>query len=132
MELKPINKASQGLVCFPGYLFFQFIVKQRDSGEDLAILSVLEKTAVEADMESIKNHTNDYSDYISELSVYDSDHFFEILRGIHDVSIDIFNIEFSSLFHAVIPFKQDEEEILGTLSEKDDESGILWSLVKIK
>jgi hypothetical protein len=117
---------------FPGYVFSQYIVKRQDNEEDLAILSILDKTHVESKISTVNSDIELFGAYLSEIQVYNSNEFFEILRGIHDLSVDILNIKLCPSLHTVIPHRDSDLDIIGTLTEDSDEESILWSLVKIK
>ena len=132
MEPKPANTANQKPGYFPGYLFLQFTLKQRASGEDLALLSILDKSCLEGSTSAISNGDTAYDEYIPRLRMYKPDHFFEILREVNNIQIDILDIDFSLLSYTVIPFKGREMGIFGTLSENDYGPGIQWSLVEIE
>ncbi|MCP9909386.1 hypothetical protein KBZ15_05570 [Cyanobium sp. BA20m-p-22] len=132
MKPKNPDTISKKEKVFPGYLFSQYIVKQKDSEEDLAILSILDKTHLESKISTVNSDIELFGAYLSELQAYNSDEFFEILRGIHDLSVDILNIKVCPSLHTVIPHRDSELEIIGTLTEDSDEESILWSLVKIK
>jgi hypothetical protein len=132
MKNQGMTTAEKKEKVFPGHLFIQFIVRDRDSKENRALLSVLDRECYETALSSVNDKNTDFSDYISEMSVYQEDYFLEILKGLNGILIDIFNIEFVPLLHTLIPFKEREVGIAGTLSDNDDESEILWSLTEIK
>lgn len=135
MTLKSTIGIAEEKKTYPGYLFSQFVIKEKDSDEDLAILSILDRECYVSEVNAINEHVEDFEEYLDELRIWNSDEFFDILKGMSDMLIedDIFNIKFCPLLHTLIPYRDREEGIIGTLSDTpNEESTIQWSLVSIK
>ena len=118
---------------YPGYLFSQYILKRKDSEEELALLSIMERGSFRFKVDTVNSNIAEFDDYLSELEIYNPDEFFEILKGIGSLLSDVFTIKFCPLLHATIPYRDRESGIIGTLSDNPyEEATFLWSLVEIK
>jgi len=121
---------------YPGYLFSQFIIKEKDTNEDLALLSILDKEdCLITEINGVNSNAEEFEDYLDGLRIWNSDIFFDMLKAMSELLIDndIFNIKFCPILHTLIPLKDLESGIIGTLSDTpNEESTIQWSLVNIK
>jgi len=136
MELKSTIGFGEEKKTFPGYLFSQFVIKEKDSNEDLALLSILDKDdCFRTEINGVNGSIEEFEAYLDELRIWRSDMFFEMLKTMSDLLIDndIFNVKFCPILHTLIPFSDLRNGIVGTLSNTpNEESTIQWSLVNIK
>lgn len=121
---------------FPGYLFTQFVIREKDSNEDLALLSILEKdNCFRTYIDGVNGNIKEHETYLDDLRLWRSDMFFEMLKTMSELLIenDLFNVKFCPILNTLIPFSDLSNGIFGTLSTTPiEESDIQWSLVSIE
>ena len=118
---------------FPGYLLSQFAVKDKKSGEGLALLSLLDTECVQAEVKKLNSNPEDMADYLSEMQVLGPEMFDNIYKSVIDLRSKTLDVELVPLNCTVVPFTDATPKVTGTLMKGDPgQSSILWSLVALE